>query len=97
MAAGITTLVQCFPIKNDEGYTVLIVPIVFILIGLSTCYLCCWNFIRQVNSAQPMIRAVEDESKKYESQHCQWHVVAKRDEPTFWTSRNKQPKKFHVS
>ena len=70
---------------------------VLTLFGMGICCLGCCCFVHQTNRGQPLMRAVEEESKKYEAQHCQWRLISKKDEPEWYVSRRDQVAKFHVS
>lgn len=94
IGAGIAILIQAVTSRNIAWITG---TIFLILIGIVICCSSCCCFIKQTQRFEVMKRVLEEESKKYEAQHCQWRLIAKRDESGLFTSRRNQPKKFHVS
>ena len=70
---------------------------VLLSIGLLTCIPSCYCYCNQIQSTQPLIAALEEESNKYQSQHCQWRLIEKKDDPSFFVSRRHQILKYHVS
>lgn len=94
---GILVMIQGFEGRQKDEFGFIIMACIFIMVGFIICIFSCRCYINQIKFVEPMRRAIEQESKKYEERHCRWRLIKKKDEPTVLVSRRHQVEKFHVS
>jgi len=95
--AGILIITISFQNRDSKKLELIIVASAFILFGLIICCIGCRCFLKQTERFEPLQRAIEEESKKYQGRHCQWRLITKKDPPNIYIQRRKQVPKFHVS
>jgi hypothetical protein len=77
----------------------IIVGIILILMGVTCCSMgwCYFIYVFSTARIRSLKRVVEEESKKYEAQHCRWRLKTPEDEPLPLSRTNLGMLKFHVN